>query len=477
MRRIIAVSAISAFFAWTGSATASECAGHPDALGTERIIAVDPSEHPRVGTMQYPESLPLQDKEVVLTFDDGPLPRYTDSILDTLAAECVKATFFMVGRMAHAFPAEARKVYNAGHTVASHSETHPIIFTRLPVGGAQAEIDRGAASVSAALGDPRALSPFFRFPGLGRSHAIEAYLQSRGMMTWSADFPADDWTHISGQEVMKRALERLERRGRGILLLHDIQPATALMLPQLLRELKARGFHVVQVVAAGPERPKTVTEPETWVFHKPKPVWPTVLERSASAMPAPSLQSFGWPRPFRSRIVTPLPIPPSLVRGLAEDGQTPPARPAVWTPAQFLVPTTPIATFKGFGELPDEPLSTAIGEPAGTLIAPDDTLSSMIAPPLVLPIHPRPRPPSLKLRPAAFPLPAPRPLARAAPQMPDPEVTSGIHRKPEPKAASGAPPLPEPTVISHVPAMPEPKVLSGWAGSEELRPPADIGRP
>jgi len=81
-------------------ALAGECPGHPDALGTERIIAVDPAEHARIGAMQYRETLPLADKEVVLTFDDGPLPPYTARILQTLASECVKATFFMIGRQA-----------------------------------------------------------------------------------------------------------------------------------------------------------------------------------------------------------------------------------------------------------------------------------------------------------------------------------------------------------------------------------------
>src|SRR5262249_28909806 len=163
------------------------------------------------------------DHEVVLTFDDAPVPRYTNSVLATLASECVKATFFIVGKQAHAFPAVVRKIYNEGHTVATHSQTHPLIFTKLTVGGEQQEVEQGIASITAALGDAHEVAPFFRFPGLGRSRAIEAYLASRGIMVWSADFPADDWTHISGDEVMKRALERLERRHKGVLLLHDIQ--------------------------------------------------------------------------------------------------------------------------------------------------------------------------------------------------------------------------------------------------------------
>jgi peptidoglycan/xylan/chitin deacetylase (PgdA/CDA1 family) len=262
----------------SASALAAECPGNPDALGTSRVISVDPAEHTRIGTMQYPESLPLADKEVVLTFDDGPLPPYTSRILETLAAECVKATFFMVGRQARAYPDMVRRVYNEGHTVASHSQNHPLIFTRLPMAAAENEIEQGRASVAAALGDERALAPFFRFPGLGRSDAIEDYLASHGIMTWSADFLADDWRHITAQQVLTRALDRLDRKGKGVLLLHDIQPRTALALPVLLKALKARGYRIVQVVPAGPDLPNTLAPPEAWAIQRP-PTWPRVLER------------------------------------------------------------------------------------------------------------------------------------------------------------------------------------------------------
>jgi peptidoglycan-N-acetylglucosamine deacetylase len=304
MRSLAVALCVSALAAAASSAGAAECRGRSDALGTARVISVDPTEHPRVGVMQYDESLPLADKEVVLTFDDGPIPPYTGRILETLAAECVKATFFMVGRQAQAFPEWVRRVYNEGHTVASHSHNHPLYFTRLSTAAAEQEIDGGAASVAAALGDPKAMAPFFRFPGLGRSHVMESYVQARGLMTWSSDLVADDWTHISGQQVLARALERLERKGRGILLLHDIQPVTALMLPALLRELKARGYRIVHVVPAGPDRPKTVAPPDAWVMRHPKAVsWPRVVEADPAELPAPSAESFGWPRPFVAEVV------------------------------------------------------------------------------------------------------------------------------------------------------------------------------
>jgi peptidoglycan/xylan/chitin deacetylase (PgdA/CDA1 family) len=271
-------SAIAGLLALVSApALAAECPGNPDALGTSRVITVDPAEHARIGAMQYHESLPLEDKEVVLTFDDGPLPPYTNRVLETLAAECVKATFFMVGRQARAFPDMVRRVYNEGHTVASHSQTHPRIFTRLPMSKAENEIDEGRASVAAALGDERAMAPFFRFPGLGRSDAIEEYLGAHGLMTWSADFLADDWRHITAQQVLKRALDRLDHRGKGVLLLHDIQPRTALALPVLLKTLKARGYRIVHVVPAGPDRPTTVAPPEAWAARH-TPLWPRVFE-------------------------------------------------------------------------------------------------------------------------------------------------------------------------------------------------------
>src|SRR6202045_3859520 len=150
------------------TASAADCPGHPDALGTSRILVVDPRQHPRIGTMQYSETLPLQDHEVGLTFDDGPLPHNSNQILDILASQCVKATFFEIGRMAHDYPEGVRKLRDAGHSIGSHTENHPVGMDRLPVERVRKEIDDGLASVTAALGDANAVAPFFRMPGLRR---------------------------------------------------------------------------------------------------------------------------------------------------------------------------------------------------------------------------------------------------------------------------------------------------------------------
>jgi len=235
-----------------------------DALGISRIIAVDPVEHPLIGSMQYPETLPLADHEVVITFDDGPSPRYTDRVLQILADDCLKATFFMVGEMAQTFPDEARKVEAQGHTIGTHSFRHPFTFGRMTEKQAGAEIDEGIAAVGTALQDPGALAPFFRVPGFLTSKSTEAALASRKLMTWSADIPADDWKGISSTEIVKRAMARLDAKGRGILLLHDIHENTVAALPDILRELKDKHYRVVQVVAASSTVAKTVTTPEQW---------------------------------------------------------------------------------------------------------------------------------------------------------------------------------------------------------------------
>jgi len=252
-------------------ARAASCPGNPDALGTSRTLVVDPAAHPRIGTMQYEETLPLRPGEVVLTFDDGPLPRHSNKVLDLLAADCVKATFFLVGRMARQFPAGVRRVYDEGHTVATHSENHPLNFNSMAPDQAKREIDDGIQAVKAALGDPARLAPFFRIPGLKRAGAVEDYLASQGIMTWSADFPADDWRHISSSQVAALALSRLAAKGKGILLLHDIQARTVEALPTILRELKARGYRIVHVIPADSRHPATPSEPWQWRLHPPAP--------------------------------------------------------------------------------------------------------------------------------------------------------------------------------------------------------------
>ena len=274
--RPVVAAFMFALLAAQTDAMAADCKGNPNALGTGRVIAVDPAEHGRIGTMQYAETLPLRDHEVVLTFDDGPLPPRTSKVLDILASECVKATFFLVGKMATEFPSLVRRTYSDGHTIAAHTQTHSPKIWKWPIADQEADINEGFASVAKVLGDPRAVAPFSdsraRQIGGNRNPFGRA-----GIMVWSADFPADDWLRIGAKQVAARALQRLEKKGKGVLLLHDIHQVTVLALPELLKELKKRNYSVVHVVRAGPDRPKTATDPAQWLMHASER--PTVTPR------------------------------------------------------------------------------------------------------------------------------------------------------------------------------------------------------
>ncbi|NPU68869.1 polysaccharide deacetylase family protein [Bradyrhizobium sp. 83012] len=337
-----------ALIASSPDASAADCPGHPNALGTSRILVVDPREHPRLGAMQYKETLPLRDHEVVITFDDGPLRKYSNQVLQILADECVKATFFTIGRQAKADPEGVRKLVAAGHTVGTHSQNHPLSFNKMTLEQVQPEVDQGIAWTKAALTDPSALSPFFRVPGLLRGDAVESYAATLGLQVWSADFLADDWRNISGAKVHELAMKRLEARGKGILLLHDIQARTVAALPKILADLKAKNYRVVHVVAATPDRPATPTEPEDWLVHRPSdetPVahWPAITPTNlagADTRARAALDDFGnldlppaaartlpkpsWPRPaVKARIAT----APALPAPSAQLFAWPPAAP------------------------------------------------------------------------------------------------------------------------------------------------------
>jgi peptidoglycan/xylan/chitin deacetylase (PgdA/CDA1 family) len=228
------------------------CPDNPDAIGTSRVLTISPQQFSRIGSMQYNQTLPLNDHEVVLTFDDGPLPPFSDMILNILNSQCVRATHFLIGKTALVHPELVRRIYNAGQTIGTHSFDHPLIFRRLSSARVEAEVGNGIKAVSNAIGDPKAVAPFFRIPGLGRSNEIDNYLASQSLVTWSADVVADDWFHhITPTEIVDRAIKRLDAKGGGILLLHDIHPATAIALPLLLKELKDRGYRIVHVVPTG----------------------------------------------------------------------------------------------------------------------------------------------------------------------------------------------------------------------------------
>jgi peptidoglycan/xylan/chitin deacetylase (PgdA/CDA1 family) len=245
--RLIGICLLAA----SASAAAADCPGNPGAIGTERIIAVEPGV--QVGRKHFPATLPLQPKEVVLTFDDGPWPGTTGSILDTLRKNCVKATFFMLGRSAASYPALARQAAADGHSIGHHTYSHPLL-RHMTAGAAEAEIDRGIAAIEAATGD-RNVSAFFRFPGFASSPALLKLARERGMAVFGADLWASDWDPMTAEQELRLVLARLEATRGGIILFHDTKKQTAAMLPAFLQALKSRGYRIVHVVPGGRAAP------------------------------------------------------------------------------------------------------------------------------------------------------------------------------------------------------------------------------
>src|SRR6187397_1807169 len=232
------------------AASAESCPGNPQALGTERVMEVNARVTPRVGRKHFPSTLPLNAKELVLTFDDGPWPGTTSKVLDALKAECVRATFFLLGRNAAAHPQLARRALAEGHTLGHHSYSHPLL-SRMALPPAEADIDRGIAADETAIYGSRRSSPatpFFRFPGFASNRALLDRLAARGIVVFGADVWASDWLPMNPEQELHLILSRIEQAGRGIVLFHDTKAQTARMLPAFLRELKRRGFRVVHVV-------------------------------------------------------------------------------------------------------------------------------------------------------------------------------------------------------------------------------------
>ncbi|TDT90334.1 peptidoglycan/xylan/chitin deacetylase (PgdA/CDA1 family) [Azorhizobium sp. AG788] len=240
----------------SAASAAAACPGRPDALGTARVIEVPAGV--QVGTKSFPQTLPLEKGEVVLTFDDGPWPHTTAAILDALKAECVKATFFLIGENARARPELVKREIAEGHTVAHHSMTHPdATLAKLPFPAAVAEITKGmAADDLAAYGSagsaeqlaPRV--PFFRFPGFASTPELLEALRARGVSVFGADFWASDWNKMTPEQELALVLQRLDATGGGIVLFHDTKAQTAAMIPAFLRALAQRGYRVVHMVPA-----------------------------------------------------------------------------------------------------------------------------------------------------------------------------------------------------------------------------------
>jgi peptidoglycan/xylan/chitin deacetylase (PgdA/CDA1 family) len=295
---------------------AVECAGR-DVLGTSRILPIGPQGGLTVGFKTYPRDLRLADHEVVLTFDDGPLPETTPHVLDVLKENCVHATFFLIGKYAQANPSLVKREIAEGQTVGHHSFSHPDITLRgMSDAEAREEIEAGfIADEEAGYQDGQAgvlHVPFFRFPGFADTKPLLAWLASRNIAVFGCDVWASDWWPMTPQAQLKLVMSRLEKSGRGIILLHDSRLQVAAMLESLLIELKAHGYRVVHLVP-GTGHTETVPAPPGWTSETEEVIaktLPKLLARAGRSMPKGDVSPIASASRFPKSL--PQPPPPSV---------------------------------------------------------------------------------------------------------------------------------------------------------------------
>jgi peptidoglycan/xylan/chitin deacetylase (PgdA/CDA1 family) len=222
---------------------------NPDAIGLSRVVEIDTTGGPAFGTEHFKQYDFLRDKEVVLTFDDGPWPENTPMVLKALKDNCIKATFFEIGEHATWRPDISREVAAAGMSVGNHTWSHKDLAKNpyaKDIELAKQEIEMGVSAVHMAVGGPTA--PFFRFPDLQQPPELMTYLGTRNIAIFSTDIDTFDFKLRKPDDVIKSAMTKLAKNGKGILLMHDFQHNTAEALPELLRQLKAGGYKIVHMV-------------------------------------------------------------------------------------------------------------------------------------------------------------------------------------------------------------------------------------
>jgi peptidoglycan-N-acetylglucosamine deacetylase len=298
-------------FSNTALAASLGCA-NANALGVGRTVEIDTTGGPGFGFEHYKAYDFLQPKEVVLTFDDGPQKFATEAVLAALAAECTKATFFAIGKMALGYPEILRAVAAGGHTIGSHTWSHKAIAKLKTFEEGRDEIERGVSAVKRAAGAP--ISPFFRFPTLRDTPESVAHLGTRNMAMFSTDIDSFDFKLQPPEKLVQGVMDKLEKKGKGILLFHDIHKNTARSMPLLLTALKDKGYKVVHLTAKAPV--ETLAE------------FDALIEKDAKGLP-----QAGSERPTSSVVRT--------IGGEAPAGETP--KPEAATPGKSFEVTAPVS--------------------------------------------------------------------------------------------------------------------------------------
>jgi len=257
-----------------------QACANADALGVSRVVEVDTTGGPGFGFEHFKQLDFLRDKEVVLTFDDGPWPENTPSVLKTLANECTTGIFFPIGKHATYYPEILKQVAAAGHTIGTHTWSHATLTNKkLSEDQRKEEIEKGFSAVKWALGGVSP-APFFRFPALQHPPEMVTYLGTRNVAIFSCDLDSFDFKARNPQQVIDVTMKKLDKLGKGIILMHDFHKHTAEALPALLRKLKADGYKVVQMKAKAPVQ--TLPQYDEEVLKDAK--LPTVSARPVSSV-------------------------------------------------------------------------------------------------------------------------------------------------------------------------------------------------
>ncbi len=176
-----------------------------------------------------------RDIEVLFTFDDGPSPLLTAKLLDTLKEHHVQAIFFLVGNMAQSKDKRTAPVLERmkaeGHVLANHTQNH-LDLCRNTLEKSAADIDNGKATIERVTGWPLA---WIRIPFGARCAQVDQLLADRGLWHFHWDLDPQEWQHHNADKAFTYVTGQLARaRGRVVLLMHDIQPATIGALPRIL---------------------------------------------------------------------------------------------------------------------------------------------------------------------------------------------------------------------------------------------------
>lgn len=250
---------------------------NPSALGVARTVEIDTAGGPGFGGEHFKQHDFLRNKEVVLTFDDGPWPT-TPAVLKALADECVRATFFPIGKHATYYPEILKQMHTEGHTIGSHTWSHANLERVKNAAEQKAEIEKGISAVAMSTGAP--VAPFFRFPALRHPPEMVTYVGERNLAIFSTDMDSFDFKMRKPEQVVNAVMTKLNKFGKGIVLLHDFQTATSQAVPDLLAQLKAGGYKIVHMRAKDAVR----TIPEYDEAVKKEQKLPTVSTRPTSSV-------------------------------------------------------------------------------------------------------------------------------------------------------------------------------------------------